>query len=108
VPREHLAHLGDRLDGDHPQSPIGEESRQLPRAGREVDDGVARLERRGGDDRVDRLGRVGRAGTLVRVRGPSERLRTRMNAQYAPFCAATAGSVFSRIVTSSQIDQFSR
>jgi hypothetical protein len=31
-----------------------------------------------------------------------------MNAQYAPLRPKTAGTVLSRIVTSSQIDQFSR
>jgi hypothetical protein len=45
---------------------------------------------------------------LVHLGSPLEAARGRVDAQYAPLRPKTAGIVFSRIVTSSQIDQFSR
>ena len=105
---EDLPHLGDRLDARHAQTARDELPRELARAGSDVDDVRARLELEHLDDVVERGRRVVGARLLVHLGRRLEAARGRVDAQYAPLRPKTAGIVFSRIVTSSQIDQFSR
>jgi hypothetical protein len=60
------------------------------------------------EDVVECVSRVVGARLLVHLGRGLEAARGRVDAQYAPLRPKTAGIVFSRIVTSSQIDQFSR
>ena len=106
--REDCTHPVDRLDRDDVVAAFDEQPRQLPGSRAHVDDGVAGLQRHRFGDPVERLGGIRRACALVRLGRAAEGVRAWMDAQYAPRCAITAGTVLSRIVTSSQIDQCSR
>jgi hypothetical protein len=101
------AHLVERLDGDHARAGRDELARQLPGAGGDVDHSGSGPDPESLDDPVDELGQVARPAALVALRDLRER-ECRGAIQYAPRLDITAGSVFARIVMSSQIDQFSR
>src|SRR5207248_7802785 len=100
--------LPERLDGDHACPRPDECPRELPRPGGHVDDGPARAKVEPLREPRDRLGRVLRSRPLVRIGDAVEAGGGTVEAQYAPRRARTAGIVFTRIVMSSQIDQFSR
>ena len=105
---EDLSHLGDRLDACHAEAARDELPRELARAGSDIDDVSIRFELEHLDDVIERGRGVVGARLLVHLGSPLEAARGRVDAQYAPLRPKTAGIVFSRIVTSSQIDQFSR
>jgi hypothetical protein len=65
---ETLAHLGNRLHGDHIRSELRQEPRQLPRPRGEVEDGARRLDSNLLDQPPDCFERVRRPPALV-IRG---------------------------------------
>jgi len=67
--RDHRAHLRDRLDRDDLEAARGEQARELPRPGRQVDEARPAELRR---EPIDGLVRIARPATLVGVRGPGE------------------------------------